>query len=82
MRLEVTISESHSQGFGIHVGTMDKWLHQARTAVGEQPGMTSSENTGLKKQRNRLLERENEVLRRAATHLSHANLPAIGSTRS
>mgnify|MGYP000698734571 CR=1 FL=1 len=34
------------------------------------------------KKRNRLLEQENEVLRRAAAYLSQANLPGKGSTRS
>ena len=34
------------------------------------------------KKRTRLLEQENEVLRRAAAYLSQANLPGKGSTRS
>ena len=34
------------------------------------------------RRRNRLLEQENEVLRRAAAYLSQANLPGKGSTRS
>lgn len=34
------------------------------------------------RRRNRLLEHENEVLRRAAAYLSQANLPGTGSTRS
>lgn len=34
------------------------------------------------KRRNRLLEQENEVLRRAAAYLSQGNLPGKGSTRS
>jgi len=34
------------------------------------------------RKRNRLLEQENEVLRRAAAYLSQANLPGKGSTRS
>ena len=34
------------------------------------------------KKRIRLLEQENEVLRRAAAYLSQANLPGKGSTRS
>ena len=32
--------------------------------------------------RNRVLEQEDEVLRRAAAYLSKANLPGKGSTRS
>ena len=73
-----------AKDFGIHVGTLDKWLRQARIEDGEQPGMTRAENEELRdlRRRNRLLEQENEVLRRAATYLSQANLPGKGSTRS
>jgi hypothetical protein len=35
-----------------------------------------------RKRRNRLLEQENEVIRRAAAYLSQAQLPGKGSTRS
>ena len=41
------------------------------------PGVTGAESVELRelKRRNRLLEQENEVLRRAAAYLSQANLP-------
>jgi hypothetical protein len=39
------------------------------------------ENRDLKR-RNRLLEQENEVLRRAAAYLAQGSLPGKGSTRS
>jgi len=73
-----------AKDFGIHVGTVDKWMRQARTAAGEQPDVTKSDNEELKelRKRNRLLEQENEVLRRAAAYLSQANLLGKGSTRS
>lgn len=63
--------------FGVHVGTLDTWMRQARTEAGEQPGVTTSDNKELKelRKRNRLLEQENEVLCRAAAYLSQANLP-------
>lgn len=66
-----------AKDFGVHVGTLDTWLRQARTEAGEQPGVTKSDNKELKelRKRNRLLEQENEVLRRAAAYLSQANLP-------
>ncbi len=44
---------------------------------GVRPSATASESAELRelKRRNRLLEQENEVLRRAAAYLSQANLP-------
>ena len=48
------------------------------------PGLTATEANELRelRRRNRLLEQDNEVLRRAAAYLSQANLPGKGSTRS
>jgi transposase len=45
--------------------------------TGVKPGSTSSDNAELREARKRfrLLEQENEVLRRAAAYLSQANLP-------
>jgi len=72
-----------AKDFGIHVGTLDKWLRQARIEAGEQQGLTRLESAELRelKKRNRLLEQENEVLRRAAAYLSQSNLPGKGYTR-
>ena len=73
-----------AKDFAIHEMTLSKWMRQAAVEDGETPGVTrteSAENRELKK-RIRLLEQENEVLRRAAAYLSQANLPAKGSTRS
>jgi transposase-like protein len=73
-----------AKDFGVHEMTLSKWLRQAAVEDGEKPGVTrceSAENRELKK-RVRLLEQENEVLRRAAAYLSQANLPGKGSTRS
>jgi transposase len=51
----------------------------AKPAVddGDKPGVTTTESAELReaKRRIRLLEQENEVLRRAAAYLSQANLP-------
>ena len=46
--------------------------------------MSRSDAAELREARKRikLLEQENEVLRRAAAYLSQANLPGKGSTRS
>lgn len=76
--------EQIAKDFGIHVGTLDKWLKQARIESGDKPGITRVESQELRelRRRNRLLEQEVEVLRRAAAYLSQANLPGKGSTRS
>ena len=73
-----------AKDFGIHVGTLDKWMRQARIDDGNQPGLTRTDSDELRelRRRNRLLEQEVEVLRRAAAYLSQAHLPGKGSTRS
>jgi transposase-like protein len=79
----VTI-EQIARDFGVHPMTLQKWLHRAKVEDGTAPGASraeSAENRELR-QRVRLLEQENEVLRRAAAYLSQANLPGKGSTRS
>ena len=63
---------------------LPNWLAVADPDEGLRRGPTSDqleENRQLRR-RNRLLEQENEVLRRAAAYLSQVNLPGIGSTRS
>jgi len=52
-------------------------LKKADIEDGNRPGITESEAAQVRelKKRNRLLEQENEVLRRAAAYLSQANLP-------
>lgn len=63
--------------FGISEGCLTNWLARADVEDGIKPGSTSEENAELRaaKKRIRLLEQENEVLRRAAAYLSQANLP-------
>ena len=79
---DVTLAQI-ARDFGIHIGTLDKWMRRARIESGEQEGVTLAESAQLRelKKRNRLLEQENEVLRRAAAYLSQAHLPGKGSTR-
>jgi transposase-like protein len=70
--------------FGISESCLANWLAVADRDEGLRPGPTSDqleENRQLRR-RNRLLEQENEVLRRATAYLSQANLPGKGSTRS
>ncbi|MFB9318282.1 transposase [Cryptosporangium minutisporangium] len=70
--------------FGVHEMTLSKWMRQADVEDGVKPGVTTDQAAELRelRRRNRLLEQENEVLRRAAAYLSQAQLPGKGSTRS
>ena len=69
--------EQIASDFGIHPMTLSKWLRQAAIDDGDRPGVSSAEAMELRaaKRRIKLLEQENEVLRRAAAYLSQANLP-------
>jgi transposase-like protein len=63
--------------FGISESCLQNWLTQADRDDGVRSGPTSdeqAENRELRR-RLRLLEQENEVLRRAAAYLSQAQLP-------
>ena len=66
-----------AKDFGISEGSLSNWLKRAEVEDGHRPGLTDAERAELRelKRRNRLLEQENEVLRRAAAYLSQANLP-------
>ncbi len=63
--------------FGVSESCLTNWLTAADREDGVKPGVTASESAELRelRRRNRLLEQENEVLRRAAAYLSQANLP-------
>jgi transposase len=76
--------EQIAKDFGVHPMTLFKWLRQADTDEGVTPGVTRNDSAELREARKRikLLEQENEVLRRATAYLSQANLPGKGSTRS
>ena len=79
----VTI-EQIAADFGVHPMTLLKWMRQADIDEGTKPGTKHRRAGELREARRRikLLEQENEVLRRAAAYLSQANLPGKGSTRS
>jgi transposase len=66
-----------AKDFGISEGCLSNWLKKADVEDGKRPGQTDADRAELRelKKRNRLLEQENEVLRRAAAYLSQANLP-------
>ncbi|MGW5437130.1 IS3 family transposase [Nocardia asteroides] len=65
--------------FGISESCLANWMKTADVEDGISPGTTAAENAELREARKRirLLEQENEVLRRAAAYLSQANLPKM-----
>lgn len=66
-----------AKDFGISEGCLHNWMKQAEVEDGRRWGVTDDERKELREltKRNKLLEQENEVLRRAAAYLSQANLP-------
>ena len=66
-----------AKDFGISESCLTNWIRQADIEAGNIPGTTKAEAEELRaaRRRIRLLEQENEVLRRAAAYLSQANLP-------
>ena len=65
-----------AKDFGISEASLHNWMKAADIEDGRRPGLTDADRTELReaKKRIRLLEQENEVLRRAAAYLSQANL--------
>ncbi|WP_345301017.1 IS3 family transposase, partial [Gordonia humi] len=65
--------------FGISESCLTNWLRTADVEDGVKPGTTSEQSATERelRRRVRLLEQENEVLRRAAAYLSQANLPKM-----
>ena len=65
-----------ARDFGISESCLRNWLAKADVEDGVKPGVTHVENAELREARKkiRLLEQENEILRRAAAYLSQANL--------
>ncbi|MFC6152959.1 transposase [Nocardioides yefusunii] len=66
-----------AKDFGISEGSLTNWMKAADVEDGRRPGLTDADRAELReaKKRIRLLEQENEVLRRAAADRAHANLP-------
>ena len=61
-----------AKDFGISESCLQRWLKIADIDEGVRPGVTTSESAQLRelKKRNRLLEQENEILRRAAAYFA------------
>ncbi len=72
----VTI-EQIAAAFGVYPMTLSKWMRQADVDEGAKPGVSTTDCAELREARRRikLLEQENEVLRRTAAYLSQSNLP-------
>ena len=66
-----------AKDFGISEGCLHNWMKKADIEDGNRPGLADADRKELReaKKKIRLLEQENEVLRRAAAYLSQANLP-------
>jgi transposase len=66
-----------AKDFGIFESCLHRWLKLADVDEGVRPGVTSSESAELRelKKRNRTLEQENEILRRAAAYFAREISP-------
>lgn len=75
-RREAPISQI-ARDFGISASCIQRWLKRAEIEDGVRDGLTLAEEAEIRalKKRNRLLEQENEVLRRAAIYLGKDVLP-------
>ena len=82
-RGDATLAEV-AKDFGISESCLRNWIRAADVEDGNRPGTTTDQSAEVRelRRRNRLLEQEVEVLRRATAYLSQAHLPGKGSTRS
>ena len=66
-----------AKDFGISESCLHRWLKIADIDDGIRPGVTTTEAADMRelKKRNRTLEQENEILRRAAAFFARETLP-------
>ena len=66
-----------AKDFGISEACLHRWLKLADVEDGVRPGVTAAEAAEIRelKKRNRVLEQENEILRRAAAFFARDALP-------
>lgn len=66
-----------AKDFGISEACLFRWLKLADIEDGVRPGVTTAEAAEIRelKKRNRVLEQENEILRRAAAFFARETLP-------
>ena len=75
-RKEAPLSQT-ARDFGISESCLHRWVSRAEIEDGVREGLTLAEEAEIRelKKRNRLLEQENEVLRRAAIYLGQGLNP-------
>lgn len=73
-----------AKDFGVSESFLQRWLKLADIKDGARPGVTDSESAEMReaKKRIRLLEQENEILRRAAVYLGRDVNPKLCSPAS
>ena len=66
-----------AKDFGVSESCLHRWLKLADIDDGVRPGVTSSESAELRelRKRNKTLEQENEILRRAAAYFAREISP-------
>jgi transposase len=66
-----------AKDFGISEACLHRWLKLADVEDGVRPGVTKDEAAEIRelRKRNRILEQENEILRRAAAFFARESLP-------
>ncbi len=66
-----------AKDFGISEACLHRWLKLADIEDGVRPGVTKDEAAEIRelRKRNRVLEQENEILRRAAAFFARESLP-------
>ena len=66
-----------ARDFGVSQSCLSRWVRRAEIEDGRREGLTLAEEAEIHalKKRNRLLEQENEVLRRAAIYLGQGVNP-------
>jgi transposase len=66
-----------AKGFGVSESCLHRWLKLADIDDGVRPGVTSTESAELRelRKRNKTLEQENEILRRAAAFFAREIAP-------
>jgi transposase len=66
-----------AKDFGISESCLHRWLKLADVDEGVRPGVTTQESAELRelKKRNKTLEQENEILRRAAAYFAREIFP-------